>query len=438
MTAFLRSLSGRVLLALAAGLGLGAGLQAWTVPPEALAATVEAVGGLWLAGLQMTVVPLVFSLLVVGVASVSDAVATGRLAARAVVVFVSLVLAVGVATVAGVQTAFALWPVDPAGAAALVAGAGGSAAPAEAPSFAAWLRSLAPTNPVGAAADSAVLPLVVFAVFFGFAATRLPEAQRRMIVGLFDAIADAMIVIVRWVLWAAPAGVFALALSLGLRGGLGSTGALLHYVLMASLACIAVILVSYPIAVLAGRMPLRRFARGAAPAQVVAFSTQSSLASLPVMVERAVDHLGVPERVAGLVLPLAVAVFRLTSPAANLTVALFIAHVSGVELGLPQLAAGVIVALAVSVSTVGLPGQASFFASMAPICLALGVPLDLLPLLLAVEVIPDIFRTVGNVTSDLAVTVALNRHAPPAAADAEAVTVPPLAGGAAPPLSEGA
>lgn len=438
MTAFLRSLSGRVLLALAAGLGLGAGLQAWTVPSEAVAATVDAIGGLWLAGLQMTVVPLVFSLLVVGVASVSDAVATGRLAARAVVVFVSLVLAVGVATVAGVQTAFALWPVDPAGAAALVAGAGGGGAPAEAPSFAAWLRSLAPTNPVGAAAESAVLPLVVFAVFFGFAATRLPEAQRRMIVGLFDAIADAMIVIVRWVLWAAPAGVFALALSLGLRGGLGSTGALLHYVLMASLACIAVILVSYPIAVLAGRMPLRRFARGAAPAQVVAFSTQSSLASLPVMVERAVDHLGVPERVAGLVLPLAVAVFRLTSPAANLTVALFIAHVSGVELGLPQLAAGVIVALAVSVSTVGLPGQASFFASMAPICLALGVPLDLLPLLLAVEVIPDIFRTVGNVTSDLAVTVALNRHAPPAAADAEAVTVPPLAGGAAPPLSEGA
>lgn len=437
MNAFLRSLSGRVLLALVLGLALGAGLQAWTTPPEALTATVEAVGGLWLAGLQMTVVPLVFSLLVVGVASVSDAVATGKLAARAVAVFVTLVLLVGAATVAGVQTAFALWPVDPAGAAALVAGAGGEA-PTAAPSFAAWLRSLAPTNPVGAAAEGAVLPLVVFAVFFGFAATRLPERQRRLIVGLFDAIADAMIVIVRWVLWAAPAGVFALALSLGLRGGLGSTGALLHYVLMASLACVAVILISYPIAVIGGAMPLRRFARGAAPAQVVAFSTQSSLASLPVMVERAVDHLGVPERVAGLVLPLAVAVFRLTSPAANLTVALFIAHVSGVELGLPQLAAGVIVALAVSVSTVGLPGQASFFASMAPICLALSVPLDLLPLLLAVEVIPDIFRTVGNVTSDLAVTVALNRHAPPAAVDPEALGAPPLAGGADAPLSEGA
>src|SRR5690606_1985703 len=111
------------------------------------------------------------------------------------------------ATVAGVQTAFALWPVDPAGAAALVAGAGGGGAPTEAPSFAAWLRSLAPTNPVGAAAQSAVLPLVVFAVFFGFAATRLPERQRSLIVGLFDAIADAMIVIVRWVLWAAPVGV---------------------------------------------------------------------------------------------------------------------------------------------------------------------------------------------------------------------------------------
>ena len=119
-----------------------------------------------------------------------------------------------------------------------------------------------------------------------------------------------------------------------------------------------------------------------------------------------------PARVTGVVLPLAVAVFRLTSPVANLAVAYFVAHIYGVEPTPLQLAGGVFVAVAVSIGSVGLPGQISFFASMAPICLAIGAPIELLPILLAVEVIPDIFRTVGNVTGDLAATVVLNRGEP--------------------------
>ena len=413
MTALFRSLSVRVLVALIAGLALGAAIQARGLPPTALVEGVEAVGGLWLNALQMTVIPLVFALLVTGIGAASDAVATGRLAARAVVLFIGLVALVAVLTLVGVQAVLELWPVDPASAAALVAGSNAADAPAaESVSFAQWLRSLAPANPIRAAAETAVLPLVLFGVFFGFAATRLPEPQRQLIVGVFDAIAEVMIVIVRWVLWAAPLGVFCLALALGLRGGLESTGALFHYVLIASGACIMTMVLAYPLARFGGGVPFARFARAAAPAQAVAFSSQSSLGTLPVMVERARDFLGVPERVAGVVLPLAVAIFRITSPAANLSVALFIAHVYGIEPGLAQLAAAGAVSIAVSIASVGLPGQVSFFVSMAPICVALGVPLDLLPLLLAVEVIPDIFRTLGNVTADLAVTVVLDRHDP--------------------------
>ena len=100
-------------------------------------------------------------------------------------------------------------------------------------------------------------------------------------------------------------------------------------------------------------------------------------------------------------LPLAVAVFRITSPVANLAVAIYCAKLFGVDLSLSAMIAGGLAAMAISVGTVGLPGQISFFASVAPICLAMGVPLGVLPLLLAVEVIPDIFRTVGNVTADL-------------------------------------
>lgn len=406
----LKSLSARVLIALTLGLALGAALGGNPAVPAGLVSVTEAIGSLWLGFLQMTVIPLVFALLVVGVAAVSDALSAGRLTARALAWFALLLAGAIVLTVLGYEAALAAWPVSPESARVLVAGAtGADAPPPQSIEFGAWLKSLAPSNPVAAAAGNAILPLVIFALFFAFAVTRLPVHQRILLVQFFDAVADTMIVIVKWVLLAAPLGVFALSLTLGLRSGLGATGALFHYILLVSAGCVAVILACYPLAAIFGRVSPVRFARAIAPAQVVAFSTQSSIGTLPVMVECARKNLDVPEHVAGLVLPLAVAVFRLTSPVANLAVVLFICHVSGIEPTLAQFVAAGFVAFAVSISSVGLPGQVSFFVSVAPICLAIGAPIELLPLLLAVEVIPDIFRTVGNVTADLMVTTLLNR-----------------------------
>ena len=407
-----RSLSARVVLALLLGLILGAVLHGADQTPEWVTETAQAVGGLWLSALQMTVVPLVFALLVVGIAQAADAAATGRLAARAVGLFLGLVGLVAALTLALITLSFQVWPVDPSAAAALVAGsATGEPVPAmETGGFAAWLQSLAPGNPVKAAADNAILSLVLFGVFFGFATTRLAAEPRGRIVGLFDAVGEAMIVIVRWVLWAAPVGVFALALALGLTSGIGSAGAIVHYVILASSACIGTLLISYPLGIIGGRLAPGRFFKAMAPVTAVAIGTQSSLGSLPVMIEQSRDVLRIGERTVGVVLPLAVAIFRITSPAANLTVALFVAHVMGVPIGFEQMAAAWLVSIAVSVASVGLPGQVSFFASIVPICVAMGLPTQLLPLLLAVEVIPDIFRTVGNVTADTAVTAALGRN----------------------------
>lgn len=417
-----RSLSVRVLVALALGLGGGAALAAWGEGGLAAAVEpVEAIGGLWLNALRMTVVPLVFSLLVTGIASVTDAAATGRLAARAIGLFsVLLVIAAVYATLA-TQGLLALWPVSAEGAQALRAGAGASGAvAAESAGFAAWITSLAPSNPIKAAAEDAILPLVVFGVFVGFAATRLPDRLRLPLITLFHAVAETMIIIVRWVLWAAPVGVFALSLGVGLRAGLGAAGVLLQYVVVVSVITAGIALLPYAlIALRRGGVSLPAFARAVAPVQVLAFSTQSSLACLPAMIERANDDLRIPPRITGLVLPLAVAVFRLTSPVANLAVAYFVAHIFGIQPGVPQMIAAVFVAFAISVGSVGLPGQISFFVSMAPICLALGLPLDLLPILLAVEVIPDIFRTIGNVTGDLGVTALLK-----APGDEEAIVDP--------------
>jgi proton glutamate symport protein len=177
---------------------------------------------------------------------------------------------------------------------------------------------------------------------------------------------------------------------------------------------IGVTVVAYLMA-LVGRVPLARFVRAVAPVQVTAFATQSSLACLPAMIERCRDDLGVADRVSGLVLPLAVSVFRITGPVANFGVALFVAQVYGVHPSAMQYLGATLVAVATSMASVGLPGQVSFFASIAPICLSLGLPVDLLPILIAVEVIPDIFRTVGNVTADMALTAALAKREPAAA-----------------------
>ena len=397
--------SGWVLATLAAGLIAGAWLQAGGggVLRDA-APAVEAIGGLWLNALRMTVVPLVFALLVSGIAGVADAMATGRLAARAMAIFAVLLLLAGLLAVLASGGLLALWPVDRAAADAFVAGAArASATPVAAASTADWLRSLVPSNIVAAAADDAILAVVLFAVLFGFATTRLPPVQRAALVGFFTAMSEAMVVVVHWVLLAAPVGVFALALGVGLHAGFGAAGVLVQYVGFVSLVIVAATLLLYPLVGAWGRVPQRRFATGIGPVQVVAASTQSSLATLPAMIECARDVLGIAPRVAGLVLPLAVAVFRYTSPVGNLAVCFFIAALYGIQPDLLQVVGAVLVAFVVSIAAVGLPGQVSFIASVAPICLALGLPVELLGILIAVEIVPDIFRTVGNVTADLAV-----------------------------------
>ncbi|MFN4178558.1 MAG: dicarboxylate/amino acid:cation symporter [Phenylobacterium sp.] len=406
-----KSLSVRVLIGLVLGLALGALVAAGGDARLARAVEgIEAFGGLWLNALRMTVIPLIFAVLVAAIAQVSDAAATGRLALRAIGWFIVLLLAASVFSLVFVHGVLALWPVTREAAEALRAGAPHAPTGATAPDFVAWVKSLAPSNPIKAAAEDAVLPLVVFAAFTGFALTRLPPERGRPVVDIIQTLGDAMIVIVRWVLWAGPAGVFALGLGVGLRAGVSAAGVLGHYVAVASLAGLAISVVAYLLGVTVGRVPLGRWARATGPVLATAFATQSSLACLPAMIERSRDDLGVPPRIAGLVLPLAVAVFRFTSPVVNLAVAIFVAHVYGIQPSMLQWAGAVLVALAVSLGSVGLPGQVSFIVSVAPICLALGLPIELLPILLAVEVVPDIFRTLGNVAGDMAVTSILARN----------------------------
>jgi Na+/H+-dicarboxylate symporter len=169
-----------------------------------------------------------------------------------------------------------------------------------------------------------------------------------------------------------------------------------------------VFLAAYAVGTIGGRRGLPQFARAMLPAQAVAISTQSSLASLPAMLQSC-RLLGVRETTADFVLPLAVALFRATGPVMNLGVAIYVAHLAGIALTPATLAAGVAVALVTTVGSVSLPGAVSFIAALGPICIAMGVPVEPLALLIAVEMIPDIMRTLGNVTMDVAVTATVDR-----------------------------
>lgn len=399
----------RVLLGLAAGALCGLALAAWAPAWADRAATVaQPVGHLWLNALQMTVVPLVLALVVVGVNTASDAAASGRVARRTLVAII-VVLALGAAVAALLAPLLlALFPHNPALGEVLSGHAAN--APAAAPGWASWFEGIVPSNALMAAAQSAMLPLVVFALFLGFALTQLPPARRALLVEFFQAIADAMIVIVRWVLWLAPLGVFALILAVCARAGLGMVRALGVYVLTEILLYLTVTALMLPVAVLWGRERLRRFVVALAPAQAVAASTQSSLASLPAMLESAERRLGYPTQVSALALPMAVSLCRLTSPVQYIVSACFIAWASGIHLGPAQLAAGAALAVVISLGSVGLPGQVTFMATNLPVAQAMGVPLGPLGLMLAVDTLPDVFATLGNVTADLTVASVVARQ----------------------------
>jgi proton glutamate symport protein len=401
------SRTSRIVAALVAGLVSGIALTASGV--SASAPIVEAlglVGELWLNALRMTVLPLLVGLLVTGIASTRDTAASGQLAGRSITLFT--IFALGSAVLGALVTPILLgvWPVKPESRAALLSGAGAQAAPTDLP-LREWFAGVIPVNPFAAAAEGAILPLVVFTVVLGLAAARLEPAVRAPLLGFFQAVVDAMLMVVNWVLWAAPAGIFALAIGVGMQGGLAAAGGITQYLIMMCGLAILITLAMYPIAVIFGRVPMRRFAPAIAPAQTVAFSTQSSLASLPAMLTAAQSVLGIPARVAGIVLPLAVAIFKATSPAVNVAVVIFVAHVSGIHLDIVRVALGVLVAFLTSFGVAGIPGQVSFLTTTVPIAAVMGVPTELLLLLIAVEVIPDIFRTVGNVTGDLTVATIL-------------------------------
>lgn len=395
-------MSAGLVIGLALGMWLASGAIAAT-SAERFVAFVEPIGTAWINAIRMTVIPLVVPLLIVGVAGSDDARRAGVLGARAFALFFAFLIATAAFTALVAPWLYDFLTLDPTATARLRASASLDMPPAEALSVRTWLLSLIPLNPVKAAADGALLPVVLFTLLYAFALTRVPASAREAQLAFFRAMGDTMLVVVRWILAIGWLGIFSLALVLGHKLGVGAIGAIGFYVAVNVGLHIVVTIAVYVVILATRRVTVGRFARAVLPAQVVGFGTRSSLASLPALVKGANDNLALPATSTGFVLPLAVSVFKLTSAIYWIVAALFVARLYGLPLPLSSMLLVGASSVVLSLSTPGIPSGGMLL--QAPLYVSIGLPVEAIGILIALDTIPDMFKTLLNVTSDMAVAV---------------------------------
>lgn len=402
------SLSTRILLGLT--LGLVAGILHSLGDGQTLASLpeiIEPIGTMWVNAIRMTIVPLIVSLLVTSIVTEHESGLVARLGGKTIGLFVVMVGGACLYTAILAPPLLSFVNIDPAIAEALLESTDSvSAAAAELPPFSDWLVNLIPTNPLKAAVDTAMLPLVIFTILFSAALLQIAADARGTVLRFFMAVKDAMFVLIRWILSIAPIGVFALVFPLAARMGMSAVTVLGSYVVIACGMVVFMMLLLYPIAVVIGRVPSGAFARAVASVQVIGFTTRSSLASLPATFA-ATENLGISAKVTSLVLPVAVSVFHFVSPIGRTVGTYFIAMLYGIELAPTEL---LVIALAIgflSFYTPGIPSGGLLV--IAPLYISLGLPVEGIGILISIDLIVDMFLTAGNVMANVTVAAILTR-----------------------------
>jgi len=402
----IKSLTARVLIGLVAGFIVG------LVAPASFSAVLAPIGTLFINLIRVTVVPLVVSMLVASIGSMASSRALGRTGGRAIAMAIALLVIAAAGTALVSAPVLDRVQIDRAAVQALQANAATTPAARPAPGgnsrVAQWLIDLVTPNVFRSVIDDAMLPVIVFSVLFALALSGVREERRTPVLQVFEGIAEAMQRFVGAVLELAPYGVFALAAPLAARLGMAAAGAVAVYiVLVVSLTVVASLLLLYPLGVIGGRMRPSAFASFCAPAQAVAFSSRSSLAALPAMLETA-EQSGAAPIVGGFILPLAASVFRFGAAIAQTVGVLFLARLYGVTLSPSQIVSVVVAVIFTTFAVPGIPGGS--IVAMVPVLRAADVPIDGIGILLAVDAIPDMFRTTANVTGTMAMAAALSRQ----------------------------
>ena len=387
---------------LVAGLAVGtlAALTGWG-PLLALAEGSAPLGELFVNAIRMVVIPLVAVTVFEGVARLGSPRRLGPLGGGALAFFwlttiPGILIGMGVMAIAvGFAPAMAPPP------------AAGGATP-EVPGLVEMLVGLVPPNPVAAAAEGSLLPLLVFTVLFAAATTTLEAERRDRLVELADAAGAALIRLVNWILWTAPVGVFGLAAPVAAESGPAVLGTLAVFIVAVILGLVILAGGVYlPAVVFLGGMPTARFVEGTAPGAIVGFGATSSMAALPVLLESAEDDLGLSPATSGLVLSLGASINRAGSALFQGAAVVFLAHLYDVPMPLAVVGAVLLAVFLASMTVAPIPSASIF--TLAPALAAAGVPTAGLGLLLGIDRVPDMFRSGTNQIGHMAATVVVDR-----------------------------
>ena len=397
------------------GIGLFAGLLLGLVAAAlaerghmellAVAQGLRPIGTLFLNLLSMVVIPLVATALFAGIARLGNLRRVSRLVVRTLAFFwgtalVAIAIGFMVGSIVLPQAAVSPEQQEALRAAAVADSGFIRKAAEDLPTGARFIVELIPANPVKAAVDGNLLPVIVFVTFFAVAAAALPEEKRTALIELSDVATEALIKIVGWVLLLAPLGILALVAPIVAQYGWGLVKAMLWFVGAVILGLMLFIGAVYlPAVAIMGRLEPGRFLRAAFPSMMMGFSTTSSLATLPTMFQAAEGDLHISRSIAGFALPLAASVNRAGSALYQAVAVLFIARLYGIPFGFNEMFAAAAAVFLASLTVAAVP--AGSVVSLLPAFTATGLPIAGLSILIGVDRIPDMFRTMTNVTGHL-------------------------------------
>lgn len=340
--------------------------------------------------IKMLVIPIVFVSLVLGTAGISDPKKLGRIGAKTIVFFLTTT---AIAILLALLAALIFKP-----------GVGNFQLPAEefevteAPPVMDTLMNIIPTNPITAMAEEAMLQVIAFSLFIGFAIARLGEKTNGL-KRIFEQLNDVLMYLVQLVMKYAPIGAFALIATVIGGEGLDGIAAMFKYFFLVILVLILHVFIVYsPALSIFGKMSPIKFFIGFSPAMIVAFSTSSSNATLPVSMEAAQKHLGVSRTVSGFVQPLGATINMDGTAIMQGVATVFIAQIVGQDLTIAQLLTVLLTATLASIGTAGAPGVGVIMLTM--VLTSLGLPLEAIVLVLGVDRLVDMFRTTVNITGD--------------------------------------
>lgn len=387
-------LTTKIFIGLAAGIAAGLALQG---SPDIANTFIKPVGTLFINCIKMLIVPLVFSSLIVGAASIGDVKTLGRIGAKTLSYYL---LTTAFAVFIGIILAKLFVP----GAGLSIPASVGETTAANAPNLIDTLLNVIPKNPLLGLVEGNMLQIITFSLFLGIGATSLPPEQSKSFISFFESLAEIMYKITGFIMSMAPFGVFALITPVVASNGASVLIPLIKVIGAVYIGCIIQTVFTYTITVKGfAKVPPVVFLKGILPAATTAFSTSSSSGTLPVSIKTIKENFGVSDKIASFVLPLGATINMGGTSLYQGVCALFVAQVYGVNLTLPQMGIIIITATLGAIGTAGVPGGGLIMLSI--VLTSVGLPLEGLTLIAGIDRILDMARTAVNVIGDLAASI---------------------------------